>query len=247
MKVIILGSGTCVPSLTRNAPGYYLETDDTRILVDCGTGTMLQLAKAGKSYLDIDAVFLTHGHPDHCADLMPLVQALLYTPGFKRDRPLEIIAHDIFLHYYRSSLAPMLGKSAVIVRTISAASAINYRDLTVYTANTPHSSESIAYRFENNDTSVVFTGDTDFDDTLADFSRNSELLITDCSFPDSEKIEGHMCASECGRLAAGANAVRLVLSHIYPSKIDDQERVAQSQKHFKGRIILAEDLMELQT
>ena len=79
MKLIILGSGTCVPSLKRSAPGYYLHAEDWQALVDCGSGTLLQLERAGKSYKDIDAVFITHGHPDHFADLMPLVHALLAT------------------------------------------------------------------------------------------------------------------------------------------------------------------------
>ena len=69
MKLIVLGSGTCVPSLKRNAPGYYIEAEDYRILVDCGSGTLLQLERAGRNYKDLDAVFITHRHPDHFADL----------------------------------------------------------------------------------------------------------------------------------------------------------------------------------
>ena len=70
MKLIVLGSGTCVPSLKRSAPAYYLEAEGKQILIDCGGGTLLQLEKIGKSYKDIDAVFITHTHPDHIADLM---------------------------------------------------------------------------------------------------------------------------------------------------------------------------------
>ncbi|HHN65197.1 MAG TPA: ribonuclease Z, partial [Nitrospirae bacterium] len=80
MQLLILGSGTCVPSLQRNAPGYLLELEGMRVLVDCGSGILLQLERAGRSYRDIDAVFITHSHPDHISDLMPLIHALIATP-----------------------------------------------------------------------------------------------------------------------------------------------------------------------
>src|SRR4030066_2105550 len=104
MKLIILGSGTCVPSLKRSAPGYYLQAEDWQALVDCGSGTLLQLERAGKSYKDIDAVFITHGHPDHFADLMPLIHALLATPKFRREKDLYIVAPGGFIAYYEKAI-----------------------------------------------------------------------------------------------------------------------------------------------
>jgi len=53
MILTILGSGTCVPSLKRNSPSNYLKIDDKQILIDCGSGTLLQLEKANLSYKEI--------------------------------------------------------------------------------------------------------------------------------------------------------------------------------------------------
>jgi ribonuclease BN (tRNA processing enzyme) len=108
MKLTVLGSGTCVPSLKRNAPGYLLEADGLQALVDCGSGILLQLEKAGRSYRDIDAVFITHRHPDHFADLIPLVQALLATPNYKREKDLFIIAPEGFRAYYNMTVSSLL-------------------------------------------------------------------------------------------------------------------------------------------
>ena len=57
MKVTILGSGTGIPSLQRNAAGYLLEVDGLECLIDCGSGTLLRLELAQKSHRTLDAVF----------------------------------------------------------------------------------------------------------------------------------------------------------------------------------------------
>jgi ribonuclease BN (tRNA processing enzyme) len=69
MKLIVLGSGTGVPSLVRNAPGYFTEALGQELLLDCGSGTLLQMERVGKRYHTLDAVLMTHTHPDHIGDL----------------------------------------------------------------------------------------------------------------------------------------------------------------------------------
>ena len=76
MKLTVLGSGTCIPSPARNAPGYLLQVHDRHILVDCGSGISRQLVRTGYTCSVLDCIFLTHLHPDHCADLVAIVQAL---------------------------------------------------------------------------------------------------------------------------------------------------------------------------
>ncbi|MBI4683374.1 MAG: MBL fold metallo-hydrolase [Nitrospirae bacterium] len=247
MKLIVLGSGTCVPSLTRNAPGYYLEAEKSQILVDCGSGTLLQLEKAGKSYKHIDAVFITHRHPDHFADLMPLIQALIATPEFRREKDLFIIAPRGFIVYYEKAIASILGKPKdFTVTLIEIEDKLDFGPFHIFTEKTVHSSDSIAYRFEHKDQSVVFTGDADYDQGIVELSINAGLLIADCSFPDSEKTKGHLSSKECGLIAKKAGVKKLLLSHLYPSGISYDERLRECKAVFEGEVMLAEDLMEIE-
>ncbi len=247
MKLTVLGSGTCVPSLKRNAPGYLLEAGEFQTLVDCGGGTLLQLEKAGRSYRDIDAVFITHRHPDHFADLIPLVQALIATPNYKREKDLFIIAPEGFRTYYNMTVSSLLSGAALdFVRVVEIFNKLDIAPLSVFTAKTVHSQDSIAYRFEYNGKAVVFTGDADYDQGIIELSKGADLLITDCSFPDEMKVKGHLCSKECGLIAEKAGAKKLILSHIYPADSPDINRVTESGKTFGGEIILAEDLMELE-
>ena len=246
MKLIILGSGTCVPSLKRNAPGYYLEAEGCQILVDCGSGTLLQLEKAGRSYRDIDAVFITHRHPDHYADLMPLIHALLATPNLNRERDLYIFCPEGFKEYYEVSVASVLGHPKEFsVRTVEVQDKFDFGPFNIITAKTIHSSDSIAYRFECGGKAVVFTGDADYDQGIIALAQNSDLLIADCSFPESMKAKGHLSAKECGLVAKKAGVKKLVLSHLYPAGSPDTDRVRESGEAFDGEIVLAEDLMAI--
>lgn len=249
MKLIILGSGTCVPSLKRNSPGYYLEAEGCRILVDCGSGTLLQLERAGKSYKEIDAVFITHKHPDHFSDLMPLIQAFLATPQFRREKELLITAPESFPTYYESAIASILGEPEdfpIRLAGTGETDTMNIGPFHVAAGKTVHSSDSLSYRFEHNGKSIVFTGDADYDRKLIDIAGNADVLIADCSFPDSQKAKGHLSSKECGLIARKAGVKKLILSHIYPSPVPDAERVREAAEVFDGEIVLAEDLMNME-
>ncbi len=245
MKLTILGSGTCVPSLKRNASGYLLEAEGKEVLIDCGSGVLLQLERAGNSYKDIDALFLTHGHPDHFADLMPLIHALFYTPNFTREKDFSIIAPQGFRQYYDTAIGSILGESKDFhIVFMEAADNMEFGPWSICTTSTVHSADSIAYRFELGERSVVFSGDADYDQGLIALSEKADLLIADCSFPDAMKVNGHLSAKECGLLAQKAEVKTLVLSHIYPADTPDEDRVTEAKEHFNGEVILAEDLME---
>jgi ribonuclease BN (tRNA processing enzyme) len=247
MKLTILGSGTCVPSLKRNASGYFLEDDAYRVLVDCGSGTLLQLEKAGKNYRDIDAVFITHSHPDHFADLMPLIHALLATPKFKREKSLTLFASGSFLEYFDKAVVSLLGGLHDFPITLfEIKDRFDSGPFQVLSARTLHSADSMAYRFECSKKSVVFTGDADYDQGIIELAKDADLLIADCSFPDALKAKGHLSAKECGLVAQKAGVKKLVLSHLYPADSPDIDRVYESRKVFNGEIVLSEDLMEFE-
>jgi ribonuclease BN (tRNA processing enzyme) len=247
MKLTILGSGTCVPSLKRNASGYFLEEDAYRILVDCGSGTLLQLEKAGKGYKDIDAVFITHGHPDHFADLMPLIHALLATPGFRREKSLTLFASGSFLEYFDSAVGSLLGGlSDLPIIFVEVKDKLDFGSFHIVASATVHSKDSMAYRFECSKRSVVFTGDTDYDQGIIELAKDADLLVADCSFPDEVKAKGHLSAKECGLVAQKAGVKKLLLSHLYPADSPDIDRVYESRNVFDGEIVLAEDLMEFE-
>ena len=247
MKIIILGSGTGVPSLLRNSPGYYLKSFDTELLVDCGSGTLLQLERSGRSFKALDAVFFTHTHPDHIGDLIPLIHALKVTPGFHREKPLSLFGPPGFKDFFNNNIVTVASLPRHFsVEATEIGEVFDFCKLHCLTTPTVHSNtlHSVAYRFEAQGRAVVFSGDCDYDPGIIQHTKQADLLIVDCSFPDALKYAGHCSASECGQIATQASVKQLVLTHLYPVVGVEDTRLEECREVFKGSVRLAEDLME---
>ncbi len=249
MKVIVLGSGTTVPSALRSAPGYSLQRNGQEFLIDCGSGALVQLERAGRSYRTIDGVFVTHTHPDHIGDLIRLIHALKFTPGFQREKALRLFGPEGFLAFFEAHVVPLVGKPGRFpIQVAEVDATFELSGMGVRTVPTVHSAilNSVSYRFEDGHRSVVFSGDCDYDRGIVELSRDTDLLVLDCSFPDALKVPGHLSASECGNVAKEANVKRLLLSHLYPVAREQDARLEQCRSVFSGDVRLAEDLMELE-
>ena len=247
MKLIILGSGTCVPSLKRHAPGYYFNACDKEFLIDCGSGTLLQLEKTGKSYRSIDTVFITHTHPDHVSDLLPFLHALMATPGFRREKRLTIVGPNDVKTFFENCVFSLLRRPRTFpFEMIQMEDKLALGDLFVFSCKTLHTENSVAYRFEAEGKSVVITGDCDFDQGLIQFAEGADLLTIECSYPDSLKVKGHLTPTECGIIGEKAQVKRLILTHLYPTDVPDEDTLRACKRAFNGDVRLAEDLMEIE-
>lgn len=247
MKIIVLGSGTGIPNLQRNAPGYYLSAAKQEMLVDCGSATLLQLERAKKSYQNLDLVCITHTHVDHIGDLAPLIHALRL-PGFVRTKPLTIMGPPGFAAFFTNFIEPIVGMpKGFAVHVIEAPLHHKSGVLQIASTTTLHSSHiaSVAYRFSQENKHVVFSGDCDYDPEIANFANQADLLILDCSTLQANKISGHLSAAECGKIATQASVKQLLLTHLYPIKEADEVRIEECGANFSGSIKLANDLMEI--
>lgn len=247
MKLVILGSGTCVPSTARGAPANFLQIGDNRILIDCGPGTLRQLVKANLDYRDIDMVFITHFHVDHISDLGPLIQALNWTPGFDRKKDLMLIGPEGFEKFYKRYIKPVSGTPRadtyrIIIKEIN--NSLKFDGFEVACFNTPHSPESVAFNFLQKNKSLVISGDCDYDEGMAGFAKYADVLLLECSFENSKKMKGHLVSRECAMIAKKANAGKLILTHLYPP-VSGTKRLAEAREIFPNTI-LAEDLLEIE-
>ncbi|XP_063361826.1 ribonuclease Z, mitochondrial [Cydia amplana] len=81
-KIVFLGTGSCIPSKTRNTSAIILHVDDqSTILLDCGEGTFGQLVRFyGPRKVDgllrtLKAIYISHLHADHHIGLIGVLQA----------------------------------------------------------------------------------------------------------------------------------------------------------------------------
>jgi len=256
MKLTILGSGTCVPSVKRASPGLFLEENKLKILIDCGPGALRQIVKAGKDYKDIDLVLLNHLHTDHVSDLFALIQALSWTPDlgskdnyFHRKEDLYIYAAKGFKKWFNSiqkinKVYPRFNTFNIKVSEFKFEQ--KFKNIKIETIKGNHNIYSRPMKIFYRNKNFVYSGDTDYDPKLIKLAQNTDLLILECSWPDKYKCSGHLTPDECGQIAAAANAKKLLLIHLYPPMDSYINTIKFSiRKHYKGPVILAKDLMQI--
>ncbi len=128
----------------------------------------------------------------------------------------------------------------------------------------PPITNAFAYRFDAKDRSVVISGDTAYAPKLADFAKGADVLVHEVMYlpgidalvkrlPAAGRLREHLMAAhtlpeDVGKIADRAGVNTLVLSHFVPgddASITDEQWSEGVRKHFKGRIIVGKDLMEI--
>ncbi len=103
-----------------------------------------------------------------------------------------------------------------------------------------HRPESIAYRLDGEGGAFVFTGDTEYSESVVELARGAHTLLLECSFPDDDPVPGHLTPSSVARIASEAGVERVVLTHIYPTA-DEQDLAAEVGRGYDGEVLVARD------
>jgi ribonuclease BN (tRNA processing enzyme) len=228
-----------------------LRLDGKTIVVDCGAGVALGIARQGIALKTIDAVFITHLHSDHYLDLGPLLHTA-WTAGLSHSVPVfgpSGLQHywDHFIASMRSDIDTRMADEGrpdlmnlVQLHVLGDGAAATIGDIEVTELRNLHPPlvESFALRFEAAGKSVVFSGDTAFFPPLAEFAKGATVLIHEAMYPDGidrlvarigngdDRLRNHMFAAhtpieDAGRIATMAGAGCLAIHHMVP--IDDPQ------------------------
>jgi ribonuclease BN (tRNA processing enzyme) len=108
-----------------------------------------------------------------------------------------------------------------------------------------HRPESVAYRLEAGGRAFVYTGDTEYSDSVVELARGAHTLLIECSFPDDSPVPGHLTPESAARIASEAGVGRVVLTHIYPAA-DDLDLVSEVGKGYGGEVLVARDGLKLE-
>ena len=242
-----VGTGTCVPRLRRGGPCVLLEAGGFRCAVDLGLGALHGLLRAGVAHGAVDALLLTHHHPDHLAELLPFLFAVNYGQPPRR-RPLQIAGSPGTLAAVARLVESQEGwldaKSYLQTTTpLCPGDELTLGPFRVRAGAVAHIDSSLAYRLETDFTRIVVSGDTGPAESLVELARGVDLLFLEASLAPGEECDGHLTAAQAGALARRAEAGHLVLVHLYPAA-DDADPGAVAAATFGGPVTIAEDGME---
>ncbi len=246
MRVTTLGTGTIALAAGRVRAGLLVEAGPVRLLLDCGSGVTQRLADHGIDWMGITHVALTHFHADHFADFPTLVFAWKYGALPGRVLPLDVVGPPgtvLLLQRLTEAFGDWLRDPGFVmhVREMTPGDAIVLPGgARLSSRKVPHTEESVAYSVEYGRRRVVYTGDTGYDPELAVWAGECDLLVCECSLPQSMGIPIHLTPEECGVIAAAARPAHLALTHFYPpvEQVDVRAIVAEQ---YDGDIILAHD------
>ena len=245
-ELLVLGSGTAIPTADRGSSGYYLRTGrGPSVLLDAGSGTIARLARAGVPVDDVTEVCITHFHPDHTVDLTALIFALTNPRFHETFERLRVHGPDGIERFYES-MRGLFGKW-VEPRTYTleirpAGEGFELPGVRVRTFPMLHTDVSLGYRFEIASGPIVaYSGDTDECDEAVELGRDADLFVLECAFPEGQHRKGHLTPSRAGRIAAAAGCRRLLLTHFYP-ECEGSDLVGPCREAgFEGEILLATD------
>lgn len=215
MKLHLLGVNGPFPESNGATSGYLLQADSALIQLDLGSGVLARLtALTAPEFLD--ALFISHWHFDHAADL-PVLMYRLQAMGFGEGGPQLAV------------YAPV-DESSILRKVVSSASCFRLTDVApgdtftvgkceIRVGEARHPVPAVSFRIGENGKSFGYTGDTNTLPSLPDFFRNVDLLLADGLFPAADWAEGkpHLSAALAAALAAEAGAGALVLTHLNPA------------------------------
>lgn len=241
----VLGAGTAVAHPTRSASGHLLETEDSKILIDAGSGTLAKLARQNVALADLDAVFISHAHLDHTLDLQALLfAAAIGSHGRSRDLPI-FAAPEVRLLFERLELVFgkwVRPKGFDVVWHDVGAGEVSVGATVVHGEPLVHHSSSLGWRFElPGGASVAYSGDSELCEALVALCQGVDLAVLECSTTAARRVSGHLCPPDVAQVARDANATGVALVHRY-AELDGVDLAAELAAHgYGGPVAVPED------
>lgn len=257
MKLTILGSGTYQPELERRSAAYLIQTAGQNICLDFGRGAIEQLMKVGLHINQIDAIFISHWHPDHISDLLPLIHITIAGPSDHglwpiRKKPLKLfgpIETKERLDYLRKSsfLDYFDLKGKIEIEELSEGN-IELGNIKISFYPTVHNPETrcLCYRLESEGKIFAYSGDTVESDGLARAIKDADLAVIEAAWPDEVHPKTHFTGSRAGKFAQKNGVKKLVITHMAPLYMQKFDPKADAKKEFKGEVVVAKDLLEIE-
>jgi ribonuclease BN (tRNA processing enzyme) len=235
-SLTVLGSCGAWPEPGRACAGFLLEYDGFKVVLDLGYAALPQLLKHCPEGA-VDAVVVTHQHPDHCVDVSALARVRYY---LARDAPpIPLLCPPGVVDVLRA-LEPRPDPATVFeVRDLAAAEAIG--PFLLETALLPHYVTNLGVRLSAPGVTIAYTGDSGPSPDLNALAQDADVYISDATLQGASPATTPryvMTATEAAVGAAGAK--RLLLTHFWPGS-DRALSVSEAQQVFTGEVIAAEE------
>lgn len=273
MEVILLGTGSPIPSAQRAGPATLVRAGGVNLMVDCGRGVIMRLTGAGVAPQAISAVLLTHMHSDHITDLNDIITShwimnasptLLRVFGPKGvsalvEATLAMLSLDV--GYRMDHHADLNAPPQVETTELAAGDAFMVGACRISAHRTDHSpvSPTLGYRIEHAGAVAALAGDTVPCPELDAMGLGADVYVQTVIRDDlvrrvpSQRLQDildyHSTVEQAAQTAQRACVRTLMLTHYVPPLMPGQEDEwrALASAHFSGEVVLGDDLTSVTT
>jgi ribonuclease BN (tRNA processing enzyme) len=242
VRLTIIGCSGSFPGPNSPASCYLVEAEGFTLLIDLGSGALGPLQRYHDVH-DINAICLSHLHPDHCMDLCGywIVRTYYPRPGQTR-MPVYGPAGTADRMALAYGLDPEPGMRETFDFRTLRQGVCDIGPFRITTALMNHPIEAYGFRIEQGGRVLVYSGDTGHCDALVELARDADLFLCEACWLDGPDLPGdmHLTGRTAADHAARAGASKLVLTHLLPWN-DTVRTLAEAKAGgFRGDIEIAQ-------
>ena len=217
LTVTVLGCSGSYPGPGAACSGYLVRGAGTTVWLDAGSGTMANLQRH-VGLADVDAVVLSHEHPDHWSDLEGYRVACAHAIG---RHGVPVYAPAGLERHVSVDPAP-----AFAWHVVGDGDAVSVGGFELRFSRTDHPPETLAVRIDGDRRSLAYSADTGPGWSFSTLGPGIDLGLCEATYlADREGTAGHLSARQAGAMSRAAGVGRLVLTHLWPTVGPAESRV----------------------
>ena len=282
-RIHVLGAGTPTPTPLRFGSSYVVEVAGEQLMVDCGPAATHKLVKAGLWPTQIDYLFFTHHHFDHDADFPCFLlcrwdqsigqenRLQVYGPALTEKITDGILGENgVFAHDWKARVNHPASQQVyvnrggvlprrppdVFAKDVGPGKVYSGGDWEVSAAVAEHVQpwlDSLAYRLDSAEGSIVFTGDTEPCQSVVDLATDADVMLCMC-WDDQDTMDANgEGPCQCGttgaaKMAQEAGVKKLVLVHIGPHLSEHgmmEKGIGDIRSIYDGQVIFSDELLKV--